>query len=96
MPTVVNSIEALGVEVAHIPGGCTGHVQPIDVGIGKPLKDRVRDRWQTWLMLHADTSLMFRPPSRELFASWIINSLQELPVHLVQNAWLSSRFSYFP
>ena len=28
----------LGMQVEHIPEGCTGLCQPIDVGIGKPLK----------------------------------------------------------
>jgi hypothetical protein len=95
MPSIVGAIENLGVEVVHIPGGCTGHVQPVDVGIGKPLKNRVRERWQDWLMSHADTSVLFRPPSKELLASWIVDSLSELPRNLVQNAWLSSKFSYF-
>ena len=39
--TVTAEIETLGIEVDHIPGGCTGLAQPIDVGIGKPFKNRV-------------------------------------------------------
>ena len=38
MTTVTRQIETLGIEVDHIPGGCTGLAQPIDVGIGKPFK----------------------------------------------------------
>jgi DDE superfamily endonuclease len=38
MQSVVTVIQGLGVEVKHIPGGCTGLCQPIDVGIGQPLK----------------------------------------------------------
>ena len=45
MQSVVNTIEDLGVQVEHIPGGCTGLCQPIDVAIGKPLKSRVRNLW---------------------------------------------------
>jgi hypothetical protein len=33
---VVRAIQALGVEVKFIPPGCTGMVQPVDVGYNKP------------------------------------------------------------
>lgn len=32
-------LEGLGVQLRHIPAGCTCLVQPLDVGIGKPFKD---------------------------------------------------------
>ena len=32
------AIQELGVEVIHIPGGCTGLLQPLDVGVNKPFK----------------------------------------------------------
>ena len=39
MQSVVHAIqEDLGGEVEHIPGGCTGLCQPLDVGVNKPLK----------------------------------------------------------
>ena len=41
MESVVNTIQDLGCSVEHIPGGCTGLAQPVGVGIGKPLKNRV-------------------------------------------------------
>ena len=41
MKMVTQQIETLGIEVDHILGGCTGLAQPIDVGIGKPFKNRV-------------------------------------------------------
>ena len=40
MASVVNEIQDLGVEVIHIPGGCTGLTQPVDVGVNKPFKCR--------------------------------------------------------
>ena len=96
MANVVAKIQQFGVEVMHIQGGCTCNVQPVDVGIGKPLKDRVRRHWDQWLLAHADTAAIFQPPSKETLATWIIDSLNDLPQTLVQNAWLSSRFSYYP
>ncbi len=37
MASVVEAVQDLGVEVEHIPGGCTGLCQPVDVGVNKPL-----------------------------------------------------------
>ncbi len=49
---VVRAIEDLGVEWDIIPGGCTGLAQPIDVGIGKPFKNRCRYKWEEHMMFH--------------------------------------------
>ena len=43
MATVVSKIQDLCVEVVHISGGYTGLTQPVDVGVNKPFKCRVRD-----------------------------------------------------
>jgi len=45
MASVVTRINELGVEVQHTPGGCTGLCQPVDVGVAKPLKDKLKDQW---------------------------------------------------
>ena len=50
MESVVNTIQDLGCAVEHIPEGCTGLAQPVDVGIGKPLKNRVRRYWEDWML----------------------------------------------
>ena len=42
MSSVVDSIQALGVEVEHIPGGCTCLCQPVDVGINNPFKNNCK------------------------------------------------------
>ena len=41
MGSVIQQIQELGVEVQHIPGGCTFLCQPVDVGFNKPFKDRI-------------------------------------------------------
>ncbi len=49
MGVVVQAIQALGVEVEFIPPGCTGMVQPVDVGYNKPLKAKVCDQYREWI-----------------------------------------------
>jgi hypothetical protein len=36
MGSVVNRIQEMGIEVVHIPAGCTYLCQPVDVGINNP------------------------------------------------------------
>ncbi len=50
MGSVVEKINDLGVEVHHIPGGCTGLCQPIDVGYNCPFKCRLRQSWEMWML----------------------------------------------
>ncbi|MFM7225765.1 MAG: hypothetical protein ACKO1Y_10145 [Actinomycetota bacterium] len=50
MASVVTRIQELGVEVKHIPGGCTSLCQQVDVGFNKPFKDRVRRQWISWMI----------------------------------------------
>ena len=46
MALVVSKISALGVEVIHIPGGCTGLCQQLDIGMNRPFKSCIRQLWE--------------------------------------------------
>ncbi len=60
MASVVQRIQELGVEVKHIPGGCTPLCQPVNVGFNKPFKDCMRRQWSSRMMtkgiIHGTTS----------------------------------------
>ncbi len=64
MASVVQMIQELGVEVKHIPGGCTPLCQPVNVGFNKPFKDCMRRQWTSWMMsegiIHGTTSQSVR------------------------------------
>jgi hypothetical protein len=49
MGSVVQKIQELGVEVKHIPGGCTPLCQPVNIGFNQPFKDRI---WKLWIQRH--------------------------------------------
>ena len=85
MPTVVSDIQALGCEIEIIPGGCTGLCQPIDVGIGKPLKSRARHLWEEWMVQECTTNnaAATRPPSRLLMNGIVSRSVS------TRNTWVS-------
>jgi hypothetical protein len=60
MGSVVQKIQELGVEVKHIPGGCTSLYQPVDIGFNKPFKDCLWKLWISWMIsegiIHGTTS----------------------------------------
>ena len=96
MASVVNVIEAMGVQVEHIPGGCTGLCQPIDVGIGKPLKNRVRNMWEDWMVKQGGETLRFTPPSRQAIADWVLEATNDLSLDIINNSWRHQPYcSYF-
>ena len=96
MASIVNAIQDTGTEVEHIPGGCTGLTQPVDVRIGKPLKNRIRRHWEDYMLETGLQQVLSKPPSRAVMAGWIIESLQSLSTTLVKNSWRHGRYSYFP
>ena len=68
MNSVVNAIQDLGVEVEHIPGGCTLLCQPVDIGINKTFKPFLRKAWEKWMIDEGIQSGTTSPPTRELIA----------------------------
>jgi hypothetical protein len=98
MASVVTRIQELGVEVKHIPGGCTSLCQPVDVGFNKPFKDRVRRQWMSWMIaegvIHGTTSA----PSRRDIAGWVDRAMAEMKNEAVicRNAWSKTGYEWFP
>ena len=96
MSSVVSRIQDLGIEVNHIPGGCTGLTQPVDVGINKPLKNRIRHKWEEYMLTEGLLHNRTKPPTRQQLASWCIDSMKEMDEQIVKNAWLRHDYSFFP
>jgi hypothetical protein len=61
----LREIEAMGMQIEIIPGGCTGMCQPIDVGVGKPLKTRrARHLWEERMLSECDAGNPLRSALR--------------------------------
>ena len=93
---VVNAIHDLGVEIEYIPGGCTSLTQPVDVGINKPLKNRVRAQWEEYMLEDGLFQEQTKPPSCQQMAQWCVKALKDLPKEIVKNSWRHGDYSYFP
>lgn len=96
MDSVKRAIEELGVQVKFIPGGCTGLCQPVDVGVNKPFKSRMRAKWQEWLLERGiNQQESTRSPDRQQICQWVIDSLTDIDVGMVKKAWRPSEMPYF-
>ena len=99
--TVAEAVEDLGVEWDLIPDECTGLVQPIDVGVGKPFKNRMRHRGEEWMMdlmgqgIDCDDGVPTKA-TRALIRTWAHQSWKSIPSDVVCNSWRHKPFSHFP
>ena len=93
--SVVNAIQALGVEVIFIPPGCTSIVQPVDVGYNKSFKSKMREQYSNW-HLRQDPDQPTPNATRRQVAEWIISAEKGITEETIKNAWKRNGFSYFP
>ncbi len=96
MASVVTRIQDLGVEVEHIPGGCTPLCQPVDIRVNKPFKDRIRRQWELWRIDEGVLTGTTSSPSRADIVQWTLNAANNLPQNIVFNAWRHGDYTWFP
>ncbi|KAG7344129.1 DDE superfamily endonuclease [Nitzschia inconspicua] len=94
--TVKAKLDTIGVQSKLIPKGCTSVVQPIDVGVNKPFKDRIKSQWWEWMIGFGEDGGNIPTPSREDVQHWVIEAWNSIGAHIIQNAWRKTDLSYFP
>ena len=89
MGNIVNWIESLGIEVIHIPSGCTYLCQPIYVDINKIINSGMKIKWEDW-MIEGDGIVDYaaKEPSRRLVTKWILDVYKNIPGQTARNAWM--------
>jgi hypothetical protein len=92
--TVADAIHKLGVELEIIPPGCTGLVQPIDVGFNKPYKDNYTKLYTKFLM-DQDANQPLSGAKRKDVSQWILDAVGAISEETVKNAWHKKEYSYF-
>jgi hypothetical protein len=96
MVSVVTKISKLGIEVIHIPGGCTGLYQPLDVGVNKPFKHRVRHLWEEWMTDVLDKEDEICEVKRKEVAEWTAMVYWQLVgSKILKNAWCKMGYDWF-
>ena len=92
--TMADVIHKLGVELKFIPPGCTGLVQPIDVGFNKPYKANYTKLYTKFLM-NQDADQPLSGAKRKDISQWILDAIGAIYEETVKNAWRKKGYSYF-
>ena len=93
---LILTIQDLGIEVDHIPGECTDLVQPLDMGVNKPLKNWIRRKWEEYMLEVGLAMTVSKPPTWQQMATWVTEYLDDLGEHIIKAAWRRKGYSYFP
>ena len=89
---VKRSLKSENMDLSVIPGGLTSVLQPLDICLNKPFKDRLRQRWMTWMAegIHELTPTgRQKKPSKELMCQWISKAWWEIPREMVARSFLN-------
>jgi hypothetical protein len=97
MALVVQMIQELGVEVQHIPGGCTSLCHPVDAGFNKPFKDWMRRQWLSWMFAEGINHGTTSPLTRLDMAKWVDAAMLEMKGEgqIIRNAWKRHGYEWF-
>jgi hypothetical protein len=96
MGSIVNRIQSLGIEVIHIPAGCTYLCQPVDVGINKSIKTGMREKWEDWMIDgEGIVNGVAKEPSRKMVSEWLLDVYKEIPRETARNAWMKRGYEWF-
>ena len=83
-------------EMCIIPGGLTSLLQPLDVCLNKPFKDRVRQMWSDWICSDAVKTTKSGLPQRPdltLVCRWVKDAWDAMPREMIQKSFLKCGIS---
>jgi hypothetical protein len=97
MASVVYKIQELGVEVKHIPGGCTSLCQPVDVSFIKPFKSHVQKMWIKWMIAKGVKEGTTSLPMRCNVAVRVDEAMAQMKEErrIIRNTWLDMGCEWF-
>ena len=92
---VMDSIQKLGMEVEHIPGGCTSLCQPFDARIDRLLNANIHKNGADWVLGSGISISMTKPLTRKLIVGWVMKAYNNFSVEIVIKFWKHGTYSWF-
>jgi hypothetical protein len=91
--TVIDYMNNREIKHFFIPAGCTGYLQPLDVSINKPFKDRVRLFLKDWIEekslnpRNITNQANIKPPTNDEIIEWALSSLSDIDDAIVKKSF---------
>ena len=90
------AVRRTNTDIAVIPGGLTSILQPLDVFLNKPLKDRLCEQWNNWMI---EGQKSFTPAGNMRGAllptvcSWVLDAWPSLMAEMVARCFKKDSIS---
>lgn len=84
------ALKEANTDIAVIPGGLTSVMQPLDVSLNKPFKDRLRNMWTSWMIEgHKEYTAggNVKAASLSTVCEWVNEAWKGLPVEMVARSF---------
>ncbi|KAJ1130292.1 hypothetical protein NDU88_008646 [Pleurodeles waltl] len=85
-PSTKQRLARINTDAAVIPAGLTSLVQPLDVCLNKPFKDRIREQWNEW-MVSGEKSFTkggnMRAPQLDVLCKFVIKAWNDIDAETV-------------
>jgi hypothetical protein len=85
--SVQTILEQANIDAIFIPGGLTPILQPLDVGINKALKDKIRDAYGRWARNTFNLDVGLGKPHRRDVAQWVSYAWGEISEESIRNSF---------
>ena len=85
---VKKELKMYNTKIGWIPGGCTSRVQPLDVSINHPFKDRLRILWTQWMQEQIAKEIPLKKPSKQQVVDWALQAWEAIPPDMIRHSFL--------
>ena len=86
----------MGIEVVHIPAGCTYLCQPSNVRVNKPIKTHLHEKWgDRKTDGEGVEDGVTKGPSHKVVAEWFVETYSTMPATVGRNTWMMDDFEWF-
>ena len=93
---VKDKAKNLQTDLCVIPGGLTSMLQPLDVCLNKPFKDRLRQIWTEWMTSGSAKTTKggnLQKPDITLVCQWVKDAWDSIPNEMIRKAFLKCGIS---
>ena len=88
--SVKQAVKEMNTDITVIPGRLTSVLQPLDVSLNKPFKDRLREKWTTWMIEGEKEHTAggnVKAASLSTMCQWVDEAWKSLPAEMVARSF---------